>query len=161
MGADHDHEHGHDDGHEDAEHEHGVDWRSKLRESGYRLTPQRELILAAVEKLDHATPEEVLGEVRESSSAVNLSTVYRTLEVLEELGLVRHAHLSDRVATYHFVSEHEHFHLVCRNCDRVVSVDPEVAQPFAERLREEFAFEADLGHLTVFGHCTDCETSDE
>ena len=136
------------------------DWRARLRESGYRLTPQRELILAAVEKLGHATPEDVLAEVRTSSSAVNLSTVYRTLEVLEELGLVRHAHLSDRVATYHSLTGehgHDHFHLVCRNCGRVESVDPEVAEPFGAQLRTQLGFEADLGHLTVFGHCTACE----
>ena len=59
------------------------DWRTQLRERGYRLTPQRELILAAVERLGHATPDEVLAAVREQSSAVNVSTVYRTLEVLE------------------------------------------------------------------------------
>ena len=70
-----------------------TDWREKLREKGYRLTPQRELILDAVDTLGHATPDEVLAEVRKKSSAVNVSTVYRTLEVLEELGLVRHAHL--------------------------------------------------------------------
>jgi len=135
----------------------GEDWKARLRGSGYRLTPQRELILAAVDKLGHATPEEVLAEVRLSSAAVNLSTVYRTLEVLEELGLVRHTHLSDRVATYHSATGHEHFHLVCRNCGRVVSVDPEVAGPLAERLRDEQGFLADLGHLTVFGRCVSCE----
>jgi Fur family transcriptional regulator, ferric uptake regulator len=138
----------------------GEDWRERLRGSGYRLTPQRELVLGAVEKLGHATPEEVLACVRESSSAINLSTIYRNLEVLEELGLVRHAHLSDRVATYHSTTEHEHFHLVCRKCQRVVSVDPDVAADFAGRLRSEFGFEPDLGHLVVFGACVECE-SDE
>ena len=59
------------------------DWRQRLRERGYRLTPQRELILGAVEELGHATPDEVLAEVRTHSDAVNASTVYRTLEVLE------------------------------------------------------------------------------
>jgi Fur family ferric uptake transcriptional regulator len=63
------------------------DWRDRLRERGYRLTPQRELILGAVNRLGHATPDEVLAEVHTQSSAVNASTVYRTLEVLEELGL--------------------------------------------------------------------------
>ena len=139
----------------------GTDWRERLRGSGYRLTPQRELVLGAVEKLGHATPEEVLACVRESSSAINLSTVYRNLEVLEELGLVRHAHLSDRVATYHSTTEHEHFHIVCRKCQRVVSVDPEVATGFADRLRSELGFEPDLGHLVVFGACVECgESSD-
>ena len=91
------------------------------------------------------------------SSAVNVSTIYRTLEVLEELGLVRHAHLSDRAPTYHSVTDHEHFHLVCRNCHRVVSVDPEVVAPLADRLEREQGFVIDVGHLAVFGRCTDCD----
>ncbi len=138
-----------------------TDWRQRLRGSGYRLTPQRELILGAVEKLGHATPDEVLAEVRSQSSAVNVSTVYRTLEVLEELGLVRHAHLSDRAPTYHSVTDHEHFHLKCRNCHKVVSVDPAELQPLRDRLAERYRFVVDVGHLTVFGHCEECETSDE
>jgi Fur family ferric uptake transcriptional regulator len=131
----------------------GVDWRARLREKGYRLTPQRELILEAVEELGHSTPDEVLAEVRRHSTAVNASTVYRTLEVLEELGLVRHAHLSDRAPTYHPTSEHEHFHLVCRNCQKVISVDPDVLSPVSERLVAEHGFTIDVGHLTVFGTC--------
>lgn len=134
------------------------DLRSKLRGSGYRLTPQRELILGAVEKLRHATPDEVYAEVRTHSTAVNISTVYRTLEVLEELGLVRHAHLADRAPTYHAVTGHAHFHLVCRNCGRVESVDPTVVQPFVELLRSDRNFVADVGHLTVFGECEECPT---
>jgi Fur family ferric uptake transcriptional regulator len=134
----------------------GSDWREKLRGSGYRLTPQRELILDAVDTLGHATPDEVLAEVRKKSSALNVSTVYRTLEVLEELGLVRHAHLSDRAPTYHSVRDHEHFHLVCRNCHRVISVDPGVIEPLLRRLDADHGFTVDVGHLTVFGTCRDC-----
>ncbi len=136
-----------------------TDWRARLRDRGYRLTPQRELILEAVNTLGHATPDEVLAEVRRHSSAVNASTIYRTLEVLEELGLVRHAHLSDRAPTYHSVTGHEHFHLVCRNCRRVVSVEPTVAEPLLDRLSADFAFQADVGHLTIFGRCTSCEAN--
>ena len=132
------------------------DLQAKLRGSGYRLTPQRELILAAVDTLGHATPDEVLAEVRRHASAVNASTVYRTLEVLEELGLVRHAHLSDRAPTYHTVTDHEHFHLVCRNCQRVVSVEPDMLDSLADGLRDAHGFVLDVGHLTVFGHCVDC-----
>ncbi len=132
------------------------DLRSRLRDSGYRLTPQRELILDAVERLGHATPDEVLAEVRERSAAINVSTIYRTLEVLEELGLVRHAHLNDRSPTYHSVSEHEHFHMVCRNCHRVVSVDPGVLTELTDRLSADHGFTVDVGHLTVFGWCRTC-----
>jgi Fur family ferric uptake transcriptional regulator len=129
----------------------------KLRQSGHRLTPQRELILQAVDKLGHATPDEVLTEVREHSQAVNISTVYRTLEVLEQLGLVKHAHLSDRAPTYHSVAGHEHFHLVCRKCERVISVEDHEASAFAKLLREHHGFVADIGHLTVHGECAEHE----
>jgi Fur family ferric uptake transcriptional regulator len=127
-----------------------------LRGSGKRLTPQRRLILDAVGTLGHATPDEVLAEARKVQSTLNISTVYRNLEVLEELGLVRHAHLSDRAPTYHSVGGHEHFHLVCRVCSRVISVGPEVLQPLLERLDGDHGFVPDVGHLTVFGTCADC-----
>jgi Fur family ferric uptake transcriptional regulator len=131
------------------------DLAARLHSLGYRLTPQRQFILQAVEKLGHATPDEILAEVQSQSSAVNVSTVYRTLEVLEELGLVRHTHLSDRAPTYHSTTDHEHFHLVCRNCHRVISVDPDVLTPVAERLEADHGFTVDIGHLTVFGTCGD------
>jgi Fur family transcriptional regulator, ferric uptake regulator len=133
------------------------DLAARLHSLGYRLTPQRQFVLGAVEKLGHATPDEILAEVQSQSTAVNISTVYRTLEVLEELGLVRHTHLSDRAPTYHSITDHEHFHLVCRNCHRVVSVHPGVVAAFAERLREEHGFVIDVGHLAIFGTCVECE----
>lgn len=137
------------------------DLADRLRGSGYRLTAQRRLILRAVEELGHATPDEVLAHVRDRASAVNASTVYRTLEVLEQLGLVRHAHLRDRAPTYHSTSGPAHFHLVCRNCQKVRSVAPDVAATLAETLRTDHGFVIDLGHLAVFGHCTTCTPTAE
>ncbi len=139
------------------------DWRTQLRQRGYRLTPQRELVLEAVDTLGHATPDEVHAEVRRHASAVNVSTVYRALEVLEDLGLVRHTHLSDRAPTYHSVSGHEHVHLVCRRCRRTISVDAEVVSALTDRLRAEHGFVADVGHLTVFGEHEheDCDAEQE
>lgn len=128
----------------------------KLRGSGYRMTPQRQLVLAAVEALGHATPDEVRDHLE---GAVNTSTVYRNLEVLEELGLVRHTHLSDRAPTYHSARAAEHFHLICRNCRRVTSVPLERAETFAAQLRTEHGFVADVGHLAVFGQCEDCRVA--
>ncbi|QCC78585.1 transcriptional repressor [Nocardioides daphniae] len=120
------------------------------------MTPQRQLVLAAVEELGHATPDEVHEHL---GGAVNQSTVYRNLEVLEELGLVRHTHLSDRAPTYHSARAAEHFHLICRNCQQVTSVPLERAQGFARQLRDEFGFVADVGHTAVFGQCEDCTQS--
>lgn len=131
------------------------DLATRLREQGLRLTPQRQLILRAVEELGHATPDEVLAQVRSQVSSVNASTVYRTLEVLEELGLVRHTHLSDRAPTYHSTLEHEHVHAVCRRCSAVTSYDPGVVAPVVERLAAD-GFTVDVGHLAIFGVCGDC-----
>jgi Fur family ferric uptake transcriptional regulator len=131
-------------------------WQSTLRARGYRLTPQRELVLAAVERLGHATPDEVLTAVREESQAVNSSTVYRTLELLEELGLVRHAHITDRAPTYHSTAAPAHVHLVCRECRGITEVAPEVVEPLAEALSERYDFTTDVGHLTIFGTCGRC-----
>src|SRR3954447_12188136 len=133
-----------------------ADWQQLLRDKGYRLTPQRELVLAAVNRLGHATPDEVLAAVREQSSAVNVSTVYRNLELLEELGVVRHTHITDRVPTYHSTVTPQHVHLVCRGCDRVIDAAPEEFEGWLAALEERHGFTADLGHLTVFGHCQDC-----
>jgi Fur family transcriptional regulator, ferric uptake regulator len=132
------------------------DWQERLRAKGYRLTPQRELVLHAVERLGHATPDEVLAAVREESSAINISTVYRTLELLEELELVRHAHITDRAPTYHSSTAPPHVHLVCRTCGRVIEVDPALVDPMTRSLHERYGFATDVGHLTVFGSCADC-----
>jgi Fur family ferric uptake transcriptional regulator len=136
------------------------EWQSKLRAQGYRLTPQRELVLRAVEHLVHATPDEVLTEVRRESSAVNISTVYRTLELLEQLDLVRHAHITDRAPTYHSTATSPHVHTVCRACGTVGEVDLEVVQPLVDALAEDAGFATDVGHLTVFGTCASCDATD-
>ena len=129
-----------------------------LRAKGYRLTPQRELVLHAVDRLGHATPDEILGAVREESGAVNISTVYRTLELLEELGLVRHAHITDRAPTYHSAARPAHVHLVCRECKGITEVAPETVEPMTRAVRERYGFVTDVGHLSVFGTCAKCAT---
>jgi Fur family ferric uptake transcriptional regulator len=132
-------------------------WQSTLREHGYRLTPQRELVLRAVDRLGHATPDQVLSAVHEESEAVNVSTVYRTLELLEELGLVRHAHISDRAPTYHSAAAPEHVHLVCRSCQAITEVEPAVIEDLTAALRRRYGFTTDVGHLTIFGTCGSCD----
>ena len=132
------------------------DWQTTLRAKGYRLTPQRELVLRAVERLGHATPDEVLSAVHEESAAVNISTVYRTLELLEELGLVRHAHITDRAPTYHSTATPDHVHLVCRSCGEVTEVAPEIIEPMTAKLLDSYGFVTDVGHLTIFGACQNC-----
>ncbi|MEO3808102.1 Fur family transcriptional regulator [Sphaerisporangium sp. B11E5] len=131
-------------------------WHEELRSRGYRVTPQRQLVLEAVTRLGHATPEDICGEVQETARGVNISTVYRTLELLEELGMVTHTHLGHGAPTYHLASEADHVHLVCRNCEKVTEVRPEVVQGLVDTLDREQGFVTDVHHLTIFGQCRDC-----
>jgi Fur family ferric uptake transcriptional regulator len=130
--------------------------QAELRSRGYRLTPQRQLVLEAVTTLGHATPEDVHAWVRERSASVNISTVYRTLELLEDVGLVNHAHLTHGAPTYHAAAAPEHVHLICRDCGKVTEIEPAVVAPMVDTLRAEQGFVADVGHLTVFGSCQEC-----
>ena len=133
-----------------------VDWDRRLREHGFRITPQRQLVLEAVERLRHGTPEEILVEVQRTASGVNLSTVYRTLEVLEDVGLVTHAHIGHGAPTYHAVDEHMHIHLVCDLCSKVSSVPAEVASDFVASLKAGHGFVTDISHVSIHGWCVDC-----
>ena len=133
-------------------------WDAALRASGYRVTPQRQLVLEAITKLDHASPEEIFAEVQQKARGVNVSTIYRTLELLEQLGLVTHAHLGHGAPRYHLAAEAQHVHLVCRDCGGVTELAPDVARPLVILLDEEQGFETDVGHLTVFGTCRSCRS---
>jgi len=131
-------------------------WDEQLRARGYRVTPQRQLVLEAVARLGHATPEDVGAEVRQAARGVNISTIYRTLELLEQLGMVTHAHLGHGAPTYHLAVDADHVHLVCRSCGKISEVSPDSVRPLVTALIEEQDFETDVGHLTVFGRCGQC-----
>lgn len=133
-------------------------WDDTLRESGYRVTPQRQLVLEAVSGLEHATPEQIWAVVRETARGVNISTVYRTLELLEHVGLVKHSHLHHGAPTYHLAEAADHVHLVCRQCERVLQVDEATVRPLVVALEEREGFATDVAHLTVFGLCADCRS---
>ena len=134
----------------------GGDWQAELRRRGYRLTPQRQLVLEAVGQLGHATPEEIVTAVRRTASGVNISTVYRTLELLEELGLVQHAHLGHGASTYSVTSDDDHVHLVCRDCGGIEEAPPSVVATVVAELAATRGFSVDVGHFAVFGRCRDC-----
>jgi Fur family transcriptional regulator, ferric uptake regulator len=131
-------------------------WDVELRSRGYRVTPQRQLVLEAIGKLDHATPEEIAASVQETARGVNISTIYRTLELLDKLGLVTHTHLGHGAPTYHLATESDHVHLVCQDCGRVTEVSPDAIRALITALDEGHGFETDVAHLTVFGRCAEC-----
>ena len=131
-------------------------WKVVLREQGHRLTPQRELVLDAVDHLGHGTPEEIYAEVTRRSAAVNISTIYRNLALLEELGVVRVVHLGDRIPTYHSVTLPAHVHLNCTACGRVSDADPAEFHALAGSLARRHDFDIDLDRLVLSGRCSTC-----
>jgi Fur family transcriptional regulator, ferric uptake regulator len=131
-------------------------WDEELRSRGYRVTPQRQLVLEAVAKLNHATPEEIAACVQQTAKGVNISTIYRTLELLDSLGLVAHTHLNHGAPTYHLASDAGHVHLVCQNCGKIGEASREEVAPLTRVLEDKHGFETNVSHLTVFGLCNDC-----
>ncbi|WP_433055792.1 Fur family transcriptional regulator [Dactylosporangium sp. CS-033363] len=136
-----------------------VDLAELLRSRGLRLTAPRQLVLEAVYLLRHATPDQIHAEVAGKAAGVNITTVYRTLELLEELELITHAHLSHGAPTYHAVDEHQHAHLVCRDCGSVRELPSAALDQLAGELLESRGFRLDIGHVALFGVCGDCGTS--
>jgi Fur family transcriptional regulator, ferric uptake regulator len=134
-------------------------WDAQLRARGYRVTPQRQLVLEAVARLEHGTPEEIGRQVQQTARGVNTSTIYRTLELLEQIGMVTHTHLDHGAPIYHLASDADHVHLVCSQCGRVSQVAPDAIRPLITVLDERHGFETDVAHLTVFGRCTECRAA--
>jgi len=130
--------------------------KHELHQKGLRLTPQRELVLAAVRELGHATPEEVAEKVRSSHPGINLSTVYRNLETLENVGLVLHTHLGHGGATYHAAEELTHLHLVCSDCGEIGDAPIDAVANFVNTLSDEYGFKTDVTHFAVYGLCSKC-----
>ena len=130
--------------------------KHELHQKGLRLTPQRELVLAAVRSLGHATPEEVAEKVRLTHPGINLSTVYRNLETLENVGLVLHTHLGHGGATYHAAEELTHLHLVCSDCGDIGDAPIETAANFVNTLSDDFGFKTDVTHFAISGLCAKC-----
>lgn len=131
--------------------------KAALRQRGLRMTPQRQLILDAVVSMrGHVSADQVYQQVVRAFPDVNISTVYRTLEVLEELGVVRHTHFHDGVAQYERTDAAQHHHMVCSRCGAEAEVDVEVLQPLADELKRRYGFEADLAHSAIVGVCRAC-----
>jgi Fur family transcriptional regulator, ferric uptake regulator len=134
--------------------------RRTLHERGLRMTPQRQLVLDAVRQLGHATPEQVCTQVQRAAPAVNITTVYRTLDLLERLGLVRHTHLGHGAPNYS-EHQHEHVHLVCHGCGTVTEVPTDLMDGLADRLDRERGFELDVTHVALSGLCRSCRESQQ
>jgi Fur family ferric uptake transcriptional regulator len=130
-----------------------------LHERGFRFTPQREIILEVLHHTPaHSTAEEIYSQVQEVSGRVDITTLYRTLELLQELEFVNVIDMGVQGRRYELVGiSSPHPHLVCRSCGSILDLDPKELQPLAARLEEEYGVRTDMAQLTLHGLCSACE----
>ena len=128
-----------------------------LSKQGYRLTPQRLMILSAIENSDdHISAEEIYTQIVVRYPNINISTVYRTLELLERLGMVTKTDLGGGRVRYHPAEKGHHHHLVCRECGAIIDLDGSALASLKDTLIREYGFIADLRHLAILGCCVNC-----
>jgi Fur family ferric uptake transcriptional regulator len=128
-----------------------------LRGVGYRLTPQRMLIISIIHGAEgHISAEAIHGQVIKQYPYVDISTVYRTLQILKKLHLVSEADLGGGRVEYEIAEGAGHHHLVCRRCGGTFPLDDELMEPLRDRLREKHGFQADMNHFVIFGVCQAC-----
>ena len=133
------------------------DVAGKLSQQGYRLTPQRLMVVSAIENSEnHISAEEIYSQVTAKYPHVNISTVYRTLELLKRLGLVTETDLGEGRVRYHPAEKGRHHHLVCRQCGAIIDLDEAVFSGIKDILLREYGFVADMKHLAVLGQCLNC-----
>jgi len=127
-----------------------------LKEKGIKLTPQRRLILEFIhDNESHLTAEEILRFVDSRVPGVDKSTVYRTLELLEEYGCVYKSEINGRFI-YHHAEDGHHHHLVCSECGRTIICNEDLFLPVERTLREKYGFQIDFKHIVMSGLCKDC-----
>ena len=130
-----------------------------LREAGYRLTPQRVMVLQAIAESDrHLTAEAIHQRVTQLYPYLDIATVYRILHLLKRLHLVTEIALGDGSAQYEVAEPNKHHHMVCRACGGAYDLSPSYLEEFRSRLINEFGFEPDLEHFAIGGICALCTT---
>jgi Fur family ferric uptake transcriptional regulator len=133
--------------------------RDRLHQRGQRWTPQRRALIEILSTTDgHVTGAELVERCREVDPATIPSTVYRTLDVLEELGFVSHSHGADGREEYHILPDAEHGHLHCTGCGRTWEVPADEARSFVRALERRRGFAIDVSHLSIAGRCEDCRS---
>lgn len=136
-----------------------VDVAAQLHTQGYRLTPQRHLILGIVRKAKtHVTPEQVYASVHKQNPAISRATIYRTLDFLCEMRLI-HALQWGGQAYYEIASEESHHHLICRQCNAVEQIDNTTLARLIETINQQHHFSVDMDHIALFGLCRKCRSS--
>jgi Fur family ferric uptake transcriptional regulator len=138
-------------------HESVAAYNEKLIARGVRLTPQRMMVLEALAaQPGHTTAEKVLASVQARYPYVNKTTVYRTLELLSQLGLVAISHSGGNQAEYELIDS-PHHHLICKECGTVIELPDSTLNPLRALVEAEHGFRPCLDHFTLFGVCRVCQ----
>lgn len=133
---------------------------SGLRERGGRLTVGRHMILKELASLEgHISAGEICRRLESEHPSLDPSTVYRTLDTLCSLGLLRRTYIRDGVAWYHHVDVQPHQHLICRACGRDDEVRIAGLDEISEALQQRHGFAADLAYVSFMGVCADCQAA--
>ena len=132
----------------------------KLRKNGYRITPQREMIVQIIAHCGrHMSAEEVMENVRAKTTSVNIATVYRTLDMLVENGLASKFDLGNGKTAYATGEHGPHVHLVCKHCGSVTEVSEQDISAFLGKIETLYDFDCNPYHFSVHGLCSDCRNS--
>jgi Fur family transcriptional regulator, ferric uptake regulator len=128
-----------------------------LKDKGLKLTPQRRLIADIIHNAEgHITAEDIIASVQAKMPGVNKSTIYRTLDILEETGCVYKSETHDQFI-YHHAEEGHHHHLVCRNCGKTISINENLFSSVERALAEKYGFRVSFKHVVISGLCEDCK----
>lgn len=135
-----------------------MDYEGIIRRAGRRVTPQRVLILDAVcEGGGHTTLKRTYARLHRADPSIDRSSVYRTLKLFVELGLVVSASAVDGETVYEIPKPRPHHHLICRQCGREWEIGHENMESMVVRLREQFGFHIEMEHLVLRGLCDQCQ----
>lgn len=135
--------------------------KNNLREKGYKLTPQRRAIVDIIIRNEgsHLTTEELYSLVKAECPEIGLATVYRTVQLLEELGVVSKLDLNDGCYRYELVHEtenHQHHHLICSNCGKVIEVQGDLLEVLEHEIESKYNFKIKNHSVKFYGICSDC-----
>ena len=132
-----------------------------LRSAGFRLTPQRVMILSAIASSSgHMTAEDIHEKVKKTYPFIDIATVYRTIQLLKRQRLLVEIDLGSGAYQYEVTHDQRHHHIVCRDCGTTLDIDHHrFLEPVRVALQQEYEFEADLDHFAIFGICRQCRSN--
>lgn len=128
-----------------------------LKEKGLKLTPQRRMIVDIIhDEADHLTAEDIIRSMQIKMPGVNKSTIYRTLDLLEQNGCVIKSESDDHFI-YHHAEQGHHHHLICLKCGKTIECSNSLFIPLEKLLHEQYGFKTEFTHLVISGLCNNCQ----